>query len=419
MKEVLSVGVRHPPFARAYLTTVFVVLFALLSTGEAQANPWEYGVTYEETEVINPAATSAVVDTEKREIRLPRGAGTVTFAGEDVFDYIVLVPNALIHYSFDGQEMVENNILGARPLSNPLATATSSPYPDVIVAQGDSITHYSFTGEGMHPNPALSASGLTHIVSVGSRNVDIAALDGDKIEYHAFDGSEMVRVPALSIEQGLNNPIDFALFPDSYDFVILDGNRVRYFAAGTENPAMAVTGIEQPRAIAAADGWFAVVSGAEVKGYRAEAGGLTYDGALSVTEGLTTPSAVALRPGSRDMLVVDGDEVRYYMFDGTRMVYNPQLSKTATGLRDARAYVRRAVAQSQLFNPGIEVNHVRVRAYHDLPTHTSVTWDVTADGENWVAAWRVSAANGLEVYNSDTDAWRVLGPAGFHGLPER
>lgn len=417
MKGVLPVGVRHQPLT-VILTAIGIALSALFWAEAARANPWEYGVTPEETEVVNPAATSAVVDTEKREIRLPRGAGTVAFAGEDVFDYIVLAPDALIHYSFDGQEMVENSILSIRSLSNPLAAAASGPYPDVIVAQGQSITHYSFTGNGMAANPTLSIAGLTHVVSVGSRGVDTAALSGDKIEYHAFDGSEMVRVPALSVEQGLTNPIDLALLLDSYDMILLDGNRVRYFAAGTENPAMAVTGIERPRAVAAADGWFAVVSGKEVRSYQVQSGSIAYSTAFSVTEGLESPSAVALRPGARDMLVVDGDEVRYYMFDGARMVHNPQLSKTVTGLKGAGAYARRAVVQSRLFDPGMEVTHVRVRAYHNLPPQTMVTWEVTADGEEWLLAWRVSPDGGLELYDHAEDEWKTLGPA-FLAQPDR
>ena len=413
MKEGLSVGFRHPLFVMVYLAIILIVLFALPLTGMAHANPWEYGITQEETEVVNQAETSAVVDTENREIRLPRGAGVVAFAGEDVFDYIVMVPNALIHYNFNGQEMVDNNILSVKPLSNPLAAATSSPYPDVVVAQEDSITHYSFTGEGMHQNPVMSVSGFSHIVSVGSRGVDIAALDRDQVNYYAFDGSQMVRVPALSIEQNLSNPIDFALFPDSYDCIVLDGNRVRYFSAGSENPALAVTGIEQPRAIAAAEGWFAVVSGSEVKGYRAEAGSLVYDSALSVTSGLSSPSSVALRPNSRDMLVVDGDEVKYYMFDGTRMIYNPTLSATVHNLRNAGAYAYQAVVQSKFFDPGLMVNRVRVRAYHELPPETSVTWEVTACGDNWITGWRVRQTEGaasLDVYNQDAGTWHTVGP---------
>ncbi len=394
------------------LCLLVALALVLLWPGAAFADQWEYNITADEDEMIDWGHTSAVVDTHNHEIRLPRGAGTVDFAGEG-FDYIVTTPNGVLHYSFDGQEMRENTLLSVGSVSNPVSAAVSSPYPDVIIATQNSVTHYSFTGAGMRANDVLSVTGLTHVVSVGSRNVDFAALHGDKLSYYAYaGGNSMEKVPALSIDEDLTNPIDFALFADSYDMVVLDGNQVRYFSAGSEVPGMAVSGIKQPRAIAAADGRLAVVSGSEVIGYKVQDGSIIYSSAFSVTDGLENPSAVALRPDSQDMLVVDGKEVRYYMYDGSQMIYNEQLSKQVAGLDNAGAYVRRATAQSVLVDHELPlITHIRVRAYHDLPSQTMVTWQITTDGIDWYDAWRVSSDTGLEIYDDAESAWKHAGLA--------
>lgn len=398
------------------------VLLMLPHSALAAPNTWEYRITEIET-VINEDKTSAVVDTENREIRLPKFAPKVAaFWGDECLDYVVLKPGVspeLVHYSFDGATMIENTILGVS-LTNPLAAFTSSPYPDVIVAEGteggaSKLTHYSFTGEGMQPNPALSATGLTSIFSIGSRNLDWAYLNTEGLHYRAFDGAGMVEVGALSVTTGLTNPIDFALFPDNYDCVILDGTQSRYYNAGTP---IATHTVQGAKSVAAGnEGNIAIVEGSQVKHYDLSGGSFSYVAALSITEGLTRPTAVALRPGSQDRLIVDGDDVKYFMYDGSAgLVYNPSLSVTVAGLQDMGKYLPSAIVQSTLVSHTIDVTHVRARAYHaELPRGTSVTWAVTADGDNWTTKWRVihpdedGSAPMLQV--GDGESWETIGDA--------
>ncbi|NPV30778.1 MAG: hypothetical protein HPY58_14270 [Firmicutes bacterium] len=402
------------------LGAFLALLGVFLAAGYVLAASWGYKITVSDTpSTIDFTKTSAVVDTTLNEIRLPKYAPKIAaFWNDEYLDYVVLTPTKLIHYSFDGSQMVENAILNVSGLSNPLAAFTSSPYPDVIVATSTQVTHYSFDGTGMFSNPALSVSGLTGVVSVGARDVDVATLAQGQVRYFGWTGTEMAEIPALSVTSGLNNPIDFALFPDNYDMVILEPNQVRYFnstgGSMTENPALAITGLTAPKAVAAADGRnVAVVDGTQVKHYTFDGSGFSYNSALSVTSGLSAPTCVALRPGTYDRLIVDGDQVKYYMWDGSELVYNPQLSVTVAGLQNAGGYAPSAVVQSLAFDPGNSVSYVRVRAYHYLPEGTSVTWSVTADGTTWVKKYRVrglpGGATACEVSPDNGASWNSIG----------
>jgi hypothetical protein len=106
--------------------------------------------------IINSANTTAYVDTINHEIRLPEAGSfrKISFAGES-YDYVVLTEDSAIHYSFNGEEMVENPIASVNNLVNPLSVF-SAAYPDVIVSTKTQVTHYSFTGTDMTENPALS-----------------------------------------------------------------------------------------------------------------------------------------------------------------------------------------------------------------------------------------------------------------------
>ena len=371
---------------------------------------WEYGIT--DTDLVDISNTTAKIDTDKKEIRLLDYAPKVAAMWGEELDYIVLAPDGLIHYSFDGSEMVENEIVSVQGLSNPLAAFVSSPYPDVVVADGSEITHYSFTGAEMESNPILSVSGMTDIISVGTRDIDIAFLDKNELKYYAFDGSEITFVPTLSIESNLANPMDFALFQDSYDAVILDEKEVKYFKAG-ESPVTVLSGLLGPKAIAATSSDnMAIIDDNKVKHYVLEEGELKYSSTLSVVDGLTSPTCVALRPGTYDKLIVDGNEVKYYMWDGNKLIYNGMLSTRVEGLQDIKGYVWSGVAQSKLQEIGRSVEWVRVLAKCETPPKTSVTWFVTADGINWTASGRVINNTGesrLEVTNDNGLTWKYVG----------
>jgi hypothetical protein len=352
----------------------------------------EYKILESET-IIDAANTTAVVDTVNHEIRLPESGSfrKISFAGEN-YDYVVLTEDRVIHYSFDGEEMVENPIASVNNLVNPLSVF-SAAYPDVIVSTKTQVTHYSFTGTDMTENPALSIAGLTSVASIASRNNDISVLQGNQADYYAFDGLEMANVPNLSIG-GLNNPVEVALFQDTYDAAVLEQDKVRfYYFTGTEMteaPDLALSGFANPlKSISVDQGTVSIIEGNQVKTYLFDGSEYSYVDALSITDSLSSPSCLALRPGSRDMIIVDNNEVKYFMFDGDELVYNPSLSKQIADFTPS-GYVTDATVQSNLIELECLATASRVTAYYDVPPGTSITWSVYTG--SWTPVWRIRGA---------------------------
>lgn len=360
--------------------------------------------------IINSANTTAYVDTINHEIRLPEAGSfrKISFAGES-YDYVVLTEDSAIHYSFNGEEMVENPIASVNNLVNPLSVF-SAAYPDVIVSTKTQVTHYSFTGTDMTENPALSIAGLTSVASIASRNNDISVLQGNQADYYAFDGLEMANVPNLSIG-GLNNPVEVALFQDTYDAAVLEQDKVRfYYFTGTEMteaPDLALSGFANPlKSISVDQGTVSIVEGNQVKTYLFDGSEYSYVDALSITDSLSSPSCLALRPGSRDMIVADNNEVKYFMFDGNELVYNPSLSKQIADFTPS-GYVTDATVQSNLIVRLATAS--RVTAYYDVPPGTSITWSVYT--ETWTPVWRVRGAPGPVIeYTPDAGTTWVANP---------
>lgn len=407
--------------SRVLCVAVFLLFFLLPCVSWAAT--WDY--TINDLSSIDAGSTTAVVDTSAREIRLPGGSkpDVVSFWPSGEIDYVVLTENGVKHYSYDGASMVENTLLSV-DVSNPLALAAINPYPDVVVASLEGVIHYGFSGSGMVSNPALSVAGLTGIISVGAIEAgEISVLDGSgQVQHFSFTGEEMVRNTFLEPAVTFANPLDVALASGGYDTVVLETNRVRWFnftgSGMDENPALEVTGLADPKVVAVADpsgGYdIAVVDGTQVKHFSFDGSAMVYNAALSVTSGLTAPRAVAIRPGTNDRIIVDGNEVRYYLFDGTSLVYNEELSVVVPDIVQGGGFSPAAVAVSREFDPGREVSRVRVRAAHELPNNTTVTWSVTADGTNWVRKWRVRgtvAGTILEASPDNGNTWVIIGSA--------
>lgn len=403
---------------------------ALCLAFPAAALAWDYTISGTDTpSTIDAAATTAVVDTANREIRLPQRPvpDLVGFWESGEYDYVVLTTSGFRHYAFDGVQMQEIGILGRQDISNPVAVAARGNYPDVLVYDPgqQKLRHYSFTGSGMAENPALSVANLTGVLAIGTAGMsEVAALVDTEVRHYSFTGSGgMARNTMLEPAVPLNNPIDVALASGGYDTVVLEPDRVRWFSftgsGTTENPSLKVLNLTNPVAVAVADpqsGYdIAVVEGTQVKHYSFDGNQLRYNDILSVTSGLTNPRAVAIRPGSYDRIIVDGNEVKYYSWTGSGLQYNPNLSKTVADIAQGGGYRSPAAALSQGRDPGYSVSWVRVRAAHELSPNTTVTWSVTADGTNWKKRWRVRGLAGgstvLELTDDNGATWYAAGTA--------
>lgn len=378
---------------------------------------WEYKINPAET-IIDTDKTTAYVDSTLHEIRLQQIAPkTVSMWGDEYLDYIVLSPDGFKHFAYDDAtgSMKEVASLGKNTMTNPITLFISNPYPDTVIFdnQNSKITHYSFTGLDIQENPAMAVSGVTNVVSIGTRDMDLAFLHDKNLEYYGFTGSGLSKVNPLSINS-LTNPVDFALFGDNYDSVILDDFKVRYFNNGVENPAATITGIINPKSIAASeDGNIAVLDGNTLKHYKLSGASFVYNSALSITSGLANPSCVALRPGSQDRIIVDGNNIKYYMYDGVGLVYNASLSTTVAGLSNLFTYIPTAIVQSnRVAGLTRNVQQARVRAYCEVPDQTSIIWSLSADdGVTWTKRWRVVGTAGgsqLEITDDGT-TWAAIG----------
>ncbi len=407
------------------IITALVSLFLILAPVRSYAaGTWEYYINSTDTPTtIDNSVTTAYVDTINNEITLSKKAvpNVISFWPDGELAYAVLKNSGVAIYMFDGSQMVENTTLSINTGENPLALATLDTLPDFTVATSTELQSYVFNGSGMVRNPALETAGLANALSLGTRENDIAGLVNGQYKHYSFTGSGLAENTILEPGVPLTNLLQIALVPDNYDVAVLEKDKVRYFNfSGSdliENPALSVTGLVNPKAFCVKEtGEISVVEGTEVKHYQFDGSSMTYNSVLSIS-GLTNPTAVAFRPGTWDRVVVDGNQLKYYAFDGSNMVEVPQLSVTVNDIVKGNTYNLQDVAQSQSYNPGL-TDRVRVRARHDLPANTTVTWFVTADGTNWTESWRVRN-DGVNTYCEvyDSGAWVQVSDASA-ALPE-
>lgn len=421
------------PNLKHLLIVIAACLALVLYPRPSPAATWDYMINTTDTPTtIDTTNTSATVDTANYEIKLPPlpAPDIVSFWPSGEMDYIVLTTTGVKHYSYNGSTMVENTLLNVN-VTTPLALAAPDPYPDVIEADASGIKHYSFSGSAMVNNPALSVAGLTGVAAIGAAGQnDLAALIGNQVQHYTFNNTSMSRNTVLEPSVALTSPIDVALASGGYDTAVLEPNRVRWFnftgSGVAENPALAVTGLTNPVAMAVADPDgnqgspydVAIVDGSQVKHYSFNGSQMVYNATLSVTSGLTSPRAVAIRAGAKDgtygKIIVDGNEVRFYSWNGSSLVYDPNRSVTVANIVQGAGYKTNAATVSLQKDPGANAVKVRVRAVHELPNNTSVTWSVTADGANWKKRWRVRGlASGtiLELSDNDGVSWYSAGTA--------
>ncbi|MCF8012594.1 MAG: hypothetical protein K9L17_14200 [Clostridiales bacterium] len=400
---------------RTILLTILILFFSAIPAWATAS--WEYRIDNGDTpSTINEDLTNCIVDTTNNEIRLPRfSPNSVAFWPDGSTDYVVMTPDKIKHFSWTGADMVENDILSIPNQNNPLAIAAPSPYPDVVMLdKNNGLKHYSFTGSEMVENPALSVSGMTGTLFLGAEANSVSTISNQKI-YTYTDGS---RNYSLEPDVDFTNPIGLSLYPDKNNMIVLDNNKARFFMSTgsnmVENPALAITGLNNPKCISSGDSInTAIIDGNEVEHYSFDGSSMQYNSVLSVPAGeLNSPTAVALCPGTNDRIIVDGNEVKYYRFDSGNLVYDADRSVTVNNLDQLGGYAPKGIVISEIKNPPVSTTHLRIRAYHDLPKKTSITWYLTTDGSTFTPVWRVKNDSGNKIsekWNGST--WTNLGEA--------
>lgn len=380
---------------------------------------WDYQINSSDTPTtIDTAQTSAIIDNTNHEIKLPRqlSPDVVAFWPDGSLQYAVLTNNQVKHYSWNGSSVVEATVFSSPTVTSPLALATADPNPDVIVCKSDSMVHYSFNGTAMVNNPALGAAGMAGASSVAVIDKEYAALINNQLQHFTFNNTSISRNMSLEPSATFSNPIDTVLFSNGMDVAVMESSQVRYFkyTSGSFAESTAVTGLADAKAMAKGNGKeLSIIDGTQLKTYSYNGSGWTYNSALSVTSGLTAPTAVAVRPGSNDRIIVDGTQVKYYSFTGGALVQNTVMSVSVASVMSGGAYSSSAAVVSLAKSPGTSASKVRVRAYMVLPNNTSITWSVTAGGA-WVKKWRASGTAGgtvCEVSSDGGGSWNSIGTA--------
>jgi hypothetical protein len=274
----------------------------------------------------------------------------VSISGHSPGEYLVLEKGSreAVYYQYDGTGMMKNGSLGVSLLNNPLAMSAGAGY-DFSLLDGSAVKSYSFDGGGFVLNDQLSINleGARAVgISAGAGSGEYSVVDGlnKKMLSYVWNGSAMEKSEALSIETGLTSPRS----------VSRDGNL------------------------------FFVADDSGVKAFNYDGSRLLANPFLSV-EGLSTPLAVAVKPGGLEYAVLQYDEssrlaVSYYAFDGLEMREVPALR--VSGLSGV-PYDNDQLLVGKGVTAARGVSGLKLTAETELPTGTEIAWETTVDGVTW------------------------------------
>ena len=368
------------------------VVFVLVLAPTAWAA--KYVINDESTHyLLDKNNTNAVIDnTGKGHIRLPRGNPSgITFLGEDSFDVAVITAKGIEVISPTGDT---KTIVDIQNLSNPAAVFAGGIYPDVIIVEDDKndngksqITHFSNLGSEYAENPSLLIQGLDKTVSVASFGLNRATLtESGDFFYHYWLGNEYhTRKEAA----GLSNPINMALLGEGYDAVVLDESGVKRITSMSSVSSL-LSGSYV--ALAGHTDSFAVINKNVAEHYHIIGNEVHKNDWLTVKEGLDSPSAIALRPGSYDRAIVDGNIIKFYFWTGEELTLAGEVEFDV--LDGIGKYINKARAVSSVISKEdkdgneLEITHVRI-TNGGIDSYNSVTNSTVASTSTWVE-WYVT-----------------------------
>lgn len=368
--------------------TVAITLIAILILSPQVLADYKYIIQDPATEsLIDKPNTNAVIDVAEDHIRLPRGNPSgISFLGEDSFDVVVLTANGIDKISPDGtcETIVELN-----KLSNPTAVFAGGNFPDVIVAEDDvenpdtmKITHYSHIGNNEYANNShLGIMGLSKTIAVSSSNLDKASMGEDGIfNYHHWTGDNY----ETSKVSGISNPISMALLGDSYSAVVVTSEGVQHIST-LSSVNKILDGSYSAISASGADS-FTVIGDEGAVHYHVIEGTAYKNDYLTIKEGLDTPSAIALRPGSFDRAIVDGDVIKFYLWGGEELILAGEVPFDV--LDGIGKYLPQARVTSNILNVRdkngnkLEITHVKFKhglidTFPDITSKTQIEWYIS------------------------------------------
>lgn len=384
---------------KAGILIVLFITVRLLSPGKLAAAPL-IDDTFLNINCIDMAKTNANVDMVSGRVTLAkRNISNSILLNKDNYDVTLINNSAVQTYVFNGSGMsldIGHSITGG--LSEPISIA-GRPNEYILLDRGTKTAcWYHYDGNGMVQNGALSISMLNdpRALAVKTGTYDFALLEQGDLKWYNFDGTGMVKNSLLSLNTGsTSNPVSLSLENNNYASVVLDkvSKEVRYYyyegsgmvldkAKSIQTPG--VLGNPISISVSADGGLYLIVDGNAVKAFNYDGSGMVYNKFISIS-GLVNPRAVTIKPDSFDYAVIDEDTagnpiLKYFGYNGSTMDEIPALRITELDkilYANDQVLVGKSVAMAQ------PVTELRLSALVDLPVGTSISWEVTVDGTTW------------------------------------
>jgi len=357
--------------------------------------------SFTDTSKIDTNLTTATVDTVNGWVTLSgKNTGNSIALYEDSFDVTVINGEAVETYQYNGLSMQRNEGLSILTGLNDPVSVISQQIGEYIVLDQENkeALYYQYDGSTMVKNEFLSVSGLAKPVASGSarKTYDYTILDGQKIDWYCFAGSGMCLNEQLSLDLGeIQRPVSLSQKAGEYEYAVIDraDGSVKYYSVQEgvliqdlrrSIPAGELT---NPKSISlnSAEECYLVLDDNAVRAYCFEGSLMVFNPILSVISDLRNPFAVAVKPGSYDCAVGQYDEdgnsiISYYAFDGNEMIENESLrisGLAATGYGNDQVLIGKEGFSDH------NVSGLKLVADVEIPTGTSIAWEVTNDGLTW------------------------------------
>lgn len=387
---------------RLFKLIAFLQIILFLLPLKLHAADYFINDSFNDTTKVDIAGTTAEIDTTNGWVALGlKNLANSLILYEDNFDITLINNDAVETYQFNGTKMeldFRRSINGT--LTEPISISGRTGEYIVLDRGAKEASWYHYDGTGMVKNGSLSISALTdpRALDIMTGAYDFALLDEDRLKWYSYDGVGLAQVLPLSFNMTDRNPISVSAEDDNYGTVILDkaNKEVLYYSFnGTTMVRDAAKSIEaageftKPISLSVSkdEGLYLIVDDNQVKTYNYDGSIMVYNPQLSVA-GLNKPLAVALKPGLYDYAVLSHDignnpQVSYYAFNGINMEEVPELK--ITSLNDIH-YANDQILQGKAVDAAYDVSGLKLTADIELPAGTSIFWEVTVDGAIWKPA---------------------------------
>lgn len=387
---------------RLFKLIAFLQIILLLLPLKLNAADYFINDSFNDTSKVDIASTTADIDTTKGWVTLGlKNLANSLILYEDNFDITLINNDTVETYQFNGINMeldFKRSINGT--LVEPISISGRTGEYIVLDRGTKEAVWYHYDGTGMVKNGTLAISTLTdpRALDIMTGAYDFALLDEDWLKRYSYDGVGMVQVLPLSFGTTGCNPISVSVEDDNYGTVILDkaNKNVLYYSFNSTTMVKdAAKSIEadgeftKPISLSVSKdgGLYLIVDDNQVKTYNYDGSAMVYNPQLSIA-GLNKPLAVAIKPSVYDYAIISHDagnnpQVSYYAFNGTSMEEVPELK--ITGLDDI-PYANDQILQGKVVDAANNVSGLKLTADVELPAGTSIDWEVTVDGTTWKPA---------------------------------